>query len=141
MTAGQFLVVALVCFATCAVVPGREALWSGAALRDAVTHRAIWQNVALLALFPTVGAFSIQSHVQPRLDPTRAALIYLLEPVVAAAFAWAVAGRALGWTTLAGAGLILAANVLVELLAARRRAEPGSKTVAAPVTAPASSPR
>ena len=137
LTAGQFLVVGLVCFATCAVVPGRTALWSGDALRDFVTQRAIWQNVALLALFPTVGAFSIQSHVQPKLDPTRAALIYLLEPVVAAAFAWAVAGRALSWTILAGAGLILAANILVELLAARGRAAQAG----AAVTAPASSPR
>jgi drug/metabolite transporter (DMT)-like permease len=122
MTAGQFLVVGLVCLSVCALLPGREALWSGRVFRSLLTEREIWQNLALLVLFPTVMSFSIQSLFQPRLDPTRAALIYLLEPVVATAYAWAAADRSLHASTLAGATLILGANVLVELLAARARA-------------------
>jgi drug/metabolite transporter (DMT)-like permease len=83
---------------------------------------AVWGNVLLLAAFPTVGAFTLLNFFQPRLDATRAALIYLMEPVVAAAYAWFAAGRALHPVALVGAALILAANVLVEVLSARAKA-------------------
>ena len=73
----------------------------------------------LLSLFPTLGAFVLLNLYQPRIDPTRAALIYLIEPVVAAAWAWAVVGRKLGVQAVLGAALILVANVLVEVLSAR----------------------
>lgn len=137
MTAGQFLIVGAVCFVACVVVPGRSHVAPGEAVRVLLSSRAVWMNVLLMTLFPTIGAFSIVNLFQPRLDPTRAALIYLMEPVVAAAYAWAAAGRALGTSALAGAALIVGANVLVELLSARGRdgaAEPLA-------TAPASSPR
>jgi drug/metabolite transporter (DMT)-like permease len=133
MTAGQFFVVGLACFATCAVLGARSSVAPGAALRAVTASKDVWLNVVLLSLFPTLGAFSLLNHYQPRLDPTRAALIYLIEPVVATAYAWAMAGRALDAITFVGAGLILAANGIVEILAARARA-------AAPME-PASSPR
>jgi drug/metabolite transporter (DMT)-like permease len=69
----------------------------------------------------TVGAFGLQTHFQPRLDPTRAALLYLAEPIFAATYAWIVAGSALSTTACAGAGLILAANALVEVIQSRRK--------------------
>ena len=75
-------------------------------------------NVVLLAAFPTVGAFTLLTFFQPRLDATRAALIYLVEPIVAAAYAYVAAGRQLLTLALVGAALILAANVLVEVLGA-----------------------
>jgi drug/metabolite transporter (DMT)-like permease len=92
-------------------------------LRLFASERDIWLNVVLLAAFPTLGAFSLLNLYQPKLDPTRAALIYLVEPVVAAVFAWLAAGRAMDVMTLAGAGLILAANALVEILTARKARE------------------
>src|SRR5260370_38574012 len=50
---------------------------------------------------------------QPRIDPTRAALIYLAEPVVAAVWAWMmVPGRTLSGIEIVGAAVILGANLL-----------------------------
>lgn len=132
MTAGQFLVVGVVCFATTALVPAPGVQLSSVA-RASVSGGDVWLNTLLLAVFPTLGSFSLLNHYQPKLDPTRAALIYLIEPIVAAAYAWAAAGRSLDAMTLAGAALILAANGLVEFLSARNRS-------AAPIE-PASSPR
>lgn len=124
MTAGQFLVVGVACFVACAFLRGRDALRPDLGAAVLVSGRAVWLNVLLLTLFPTIGAFSLLNHFQPKLDPTRAALIYLIEPVVAAAYAWVMVGRALGALMVLGAGLILAANVAVELLSARRPPEP-----------------
>lgn len=140
MTAGQFIAVGLVCFAACAVVPGRAHVRPGAAIELLFSSRAVWLNVLLMTLFPTIGAFGLLNHFQPKLDPTRAALIYLMEPVVAAAYAWAAAGRTLGASSLAGAGLILAANLVVEALANRARAAASAGDAAPPIAA-ASSPR
>jgi drug/metabolite transporter (DMT)-like permease len=133
LSAGQFLVVGLACFATCAVLGALGGVGPGVAVRAVGSGRDVWLNVLLLTLFPTLGAFSLLNHYQPKLDPTRAALIYLIEPVVAATYAWAVAGRRLGLITVAGAALILIANFVVEVLAARGRD--------ADTTEPASSPR
>ena len=133
LTAGQFLVVGLACFATCALPGARGGVGLATAVHAFSSSRDVWLNVLLLTLFPTLGAFSLLNFYQPKLDPTRAALIYLIEPVVAATYAWAVAGRSLHPMSLAGAGLILVANGVVEVLAARGRD--------APVIEPASSQR
>jgi drug/metabolite transporter (DMT)-like permease len=149
MTAGQFLIVGVTCFATCAVLEGPQAVTPAAALKVLLSGRDVWLNVALLSIFPTVGAFTLLNLYQPKLDPTRAALIYLVEPVVATAYAWIMVGRRLDGFTILGAALILIANVVVEVLAARKRdveargfppdgavpMEPGAPA------APASSPR
>ena len=71
-------------------------------------------------VFSTLIAFGLMIFFQPKVDPTRAALIYLTEPVFAALFAWWLTGRGLGPTGIAGAGLIITANSLVEWLQARR---------------------
>ena len=145
MTAGQFLVVGVLCFVTCALVDGGAAMRPGRAVAVLSTGRDVWLNVLLLTAFPTVGAFTLLNLYQPKLDPTRAALIYLVEPVVAAAYAWAMAGRGMDYLTGVGAGLILAANVIVELLSARSRERAdvpaGAPGGAFEPTAPASSPR
>ena len=131
MSAGQFLVVGLLCFGTCALVEGGHAVRPAAAPGVLASSRDVWLNVLLLTAFPTLGAFTLLNLYQPKLDATRAALIYLVEPVVAAAYAWVMAGRRLDALTIAGAGLILAANALVEVLSARAR-----RGDAAPVAAP-----
>jgi drug/metabolite transporter (DMT)-like permease len=125
LAAGQFLVTSVICFATCAFVAGGERGLRPGVAADLLSRREVWLNVVLLAIFPTLIAFVLLNVYQPRLDPTRAALIYLIEPVVAAVYAWAAAGRALGIEAILGAALILVANVLVEVLAARgKRAAP-----------------
>jgi drug/metabolite transporter (DMT)-like permease len=119
MSVGQFLVVAVACAATAAFVPGGSHLRPDEALRVVGSSPAVWANLLALAVFPTVAAFTLLNFFQPRLDATHAALIYLMEPVVAAIYAYAFAGRAMHPLVLAGAFLILAANVLVELLKGR----------------------
>ena len=121
MTAAQFLTVGLACFATCAVL--RRDLLAPQAVHRVLASPDVWRNVLLLMLFPTLGAFGLLTHFQHRLDATRAALIYLLEPVIAAAYAALAAHRQLGRLTLVGAGLILTANLLAEVIAARKPAE------------------
>jgi len=85
--------------------------------------RDVWLHLALLIPLPTLGAFGLMMYFQPRVDPSRAALIYLIEPVFAAGYAWISIGRKLGLIEILGAGLILAANVLVEFLTSRRGQE------------------
>jgi drug/metabolite transporter (DMT)-like permease len=75
----------------------------------------------LLVLFPTIVSFGLMTFFQPRVDPTRAALIYLTEPIFAAIYAWIFVGRNLGKTEMLGAALILAANAMVELVNVRSR--------------------
>jgi drug/metabolite transporter (DMT)-like permease len=81
---------------------------------------AVWLDVLLLASISTMVAYGLMFHFQPRLDPTRAALLYLAEPIFAALFAYVTVGRHLSPIALCGAALLLTANVLVELLAQRR---------------------
>jgi drug/metabolite transporter (DMT)-like permease len=84
-----------------------------------LTGSELWLYVILLVGVSTMIAFGLMFYFQPRLDPTRAALIYLAEPIFAALYAYLAVGRTLSVTALLGAGLILAANVLVEFLERR----------------------
>jgi drug/metabolite transporter (DMT)-like permease len=81
-----------------------------------ITSSQVWLNVVLLVVIATMTAFGLMFYFQPKLDPTRAALVYLGEPIFAALYAYVAVGRALSAVALVGAGLILAANVLVELM-------------------------
>ena len=76
----------------------------------------LWLYVVLLIVVSTMAAFGLMFYFQPKLDPTRAALIYLAEPIFAALYAYVAVGRTLSSIGLLGAGLILAANVLMEIL-------------------------
>jgi drug/metabolite transporter (DMT)-like permease len=61
------------------------------------------------------------TYQQPRIDTTRAALIYLAEPIFGAIFAWILLNSAMTLTQIIGALLILIANLIVEMLAGRTR--------------------
>jgi drug/metabolite transporter (DMT)-like permease len=78
-------------------------------------------DTCLLVIFATLFAFGLMIFFQPKVDPTRAALTYLTEPVFAALFAFIVQGQRMTIEGLIGAALILAANGLVEWLEARRK--------------------
>lgn len=110
MAAGQFVWVA--------VSLGVLAAWTAPPLERiqlaGLARFAVWGHVLALALLPTLFSFGVMTLYQPRVDPTRAAMIYLLEPVFASGVAWVLAGRGLGPEGLAGAGLILLANAMVE---------------------------
>jgi drug/metabolite transporter (DMT)-like permease len=68
-----------------------------------------------LALFGTVFTFLMQTAMQRFTTTTRTALVFSMEPVFAALFAWLIAGEAftgLGWI---GGGLIVLAMVIAEM--------------------------
>jgi len=79
-----------------------------------------WSATVALALgvtglFATAAAFTIQAWAQQHTSATRTALIFALEPVFAAATSYLVASEVLSARQTAGAGLILAGILLVEL--------------------------
>jgi drug/metabolite transporter (DMT)-like permease len=77
-------------------------------------------SFSLIVVVSTLLAFGLMIFFQPRVEPTRAALIYLTEPVFAAAYAWIFVGDALSAKQIAGAGLIIVANSLIDVLRQRR---------------------
>jgi drug/metabolite transporter (DMT)-like permease len=113
----QFAGVAIVC------VPLTFALIAHAERFDenVLSTRAVWGNVLLLIAGPTLVSFLLMAAYQPRVTPVRAALIYLLEPVFAAMFAWFWSGRSMTAGEFAGGALILVANVIVEAWPNRRQ--------------------
>jgi drug/metabolite transporter (DMT)-like permease len=122
MTGAQLLVVGLLALTICLILPDGRGDVMSAHLWSTLSDRLVWINLLLLIAFPTIISFGIMSHFQPRVDPSRAALIYLMEPIFAGGYAWLAVGRALGPTELLGAGLILAANAVVEILGQRNGA-------------------
>ncbi|HRK31102.1 MAG TPA: DMT family transporter [Tepidisphaeraceae bacterium] len=120
MTAGQFVVVGFMCLAVLACLQDGTAYLHPAEVQRLFGQPGVLRQLALMVVLPTIGAFALMMFFQPWLDPTRAALIYLLEPIWASAFAWVAAGKAMSGAEMQGAALILGANGLVELLAARR---------------------
>jgi drug/metabolite transporter (DMT)-like permease len=122
MTGGQFMVVAMITGATCLFLPGMPAPLPSNLIQLIATPQA-WVSMLLLIALPTLTAFGLMMKYQPRVDPTRAAMVYLMEPVFAAAYAYFAAGRTLGAIGLAGAGLILVANGFAELWENRDRTD------------------
>jgi drug/metabolite transporter (DMT)-like permease len=84
--------------------------WTGGMLAQA----KIAASLVLLALLPTVLGFHWMNTYQPLVSPTRAALIYLLEPVFTAAFSVWWGFEEATTPLLIGGGLILVGNLLVE---------------------------
>lgn len=79
-----------------------------------------WAAVVITGVLCSAFAFSIQLWGQRFVEPSRAAVILLFEPVVAGVIGYVV-GERLGVTGYAGAVLILASIVLAEAPAWRRR--------------------
>ncbi len=76
---------------------------------------AILRDVALLTIFPTVLSMHWMTLYQPRVSASRAALVYLLEPVFGAALSVAWGHDPLTARLLLGGALILGGNALAEL--------------------------
>lgn len=129
LVGAQFAVVAVMCFVACALLPGGRAALHPARMAHVLSVATVWINLALLTTFTTLLAFGLLTFYQPRIDPTRAALVYLAEPIFATVYAAVAAGHRAGWMTLVGAALILLANILVELLSARGKGTEERKIV------------
>jgi drug/metabolite transporter (DMT)-like permease len=84
-------------------------------LIDLLSRPAVVRDLVLLVLLPTALAFHWMNVYQPRVSAGRAALIYLLEPVFAAAFSVAWGHDDLTARLFLGGGLILAGNLLIEV--------------------------
>lgn len=91
---------------------------------EIVTADAFWMML-FLAVFPTLSAFVIQMAAQKIRSPLRVSLIFALEPVFAALFAWTLGGekiilhRALG-------GLLIFLALVVSGLPTPKRHSPNS---------------
>jgi drug/metabolite transporter, DME family len=81
------------------------------AVRFAPKSAATWAVIAFIAAVPTYLAYFVYGLGLRRLEATRAATVATLEPVVAAALAYAVWGEALRPAGYAGAALVLAGVV------------------------------
>lgn len=117
MTAGQFVACGLITLATVvAFTLVRRSAFEVRHFAPLFTTATPLRSLILLILLPTLTAYGLLNFFQPKVDPTRAALLYLAEPLFAAAYAWLVAGRGMSKLELTVAGLILVANALVEFL-------------------------
>lgn len=106
---------AFVQIATMAVLALAASLWF-----DPITWPRAWPPellgaLAVTSVLATAYAFWVQTSFQRWTTPTRAALVYTLEPVFAAVFAVGLAGERLSPAAWAGGGLIVAGMVLAEL--------------------------
>ncbi len=80
-----------------------------------------WAAIAFVALVPTYAAYLLYAAGLRRVDPTRAATLATIEPVVAAAAAYVAFGEVLPPLGYLGAAIVLAGVVV----AARADAVPG----------------
>jgi drug/metabolite transporter (DMT)-like permease len=122
MTGGPFFVTGLVTLAVVPFVAGGDEFLAATVqtLVRLASVRDIWLPFVLLVSLPTVAAYGLLTFYQPKLDATRAALIYLFEPIFASVYEFLTTGTRLPPMALVGAGLILLANAVVELLGRRR---------------------
>jgi drug/metabolite transporter (DMT)-like permease len=77
--------------------------------------------VMYLALFASVIAIFVQSKYQRETTPTKAAIIFSLEPVFAAVMAYFALGETMTSVELLGAALMFAGLLVSELISALRR--------------------
>ena len=90
----------------------------------------VWALV-VTAVFATVYAFWIMTTFQRWTTPTRAALVYTLEPVFGAVFAVLLAGEVLGARALVGGALVVAGMAVAQVWPAKPG---GAKQVSPPAT-------
>lgn len=84
-------------------------------LAEILQQPAVLRDMLLLTLLSTILATHLLSTYQPRVPASRAALIYLLEPVFAAVLSILVGHDSVSGRLLLGGALILSGNALVEL--------------------------
>ena len=76
---------------------------------------AFFKAVIITAVFATVYAFLIQTYMQQFTTATKTAIIFTMEPVSAAIFAYFMIAETLTYIQLLGAILIILATLIAEL--------------------------
>ena len=97
----------------CAAILSGSSLWLEP--RHIVWSRTVITAILLTAVFATAAAFALQTWAQRYTTPTRTALIFALEPVVALVTAVLIGGESVTLYAVAGGALILAGILAVEL--------------------------
>jgi len=72
-------------------------------------------NIGYLAVMPTVVALYVMAKYQKYTTPTRSAIIYSMEPPIAAVFAFIIVGEQIGMLGIVGGILILSGLIISEL--------------------------
>jgi drug/metabolite transporter (DMT)-like permease len=103
-----------------AVQLGTTAAWGLGAMLLLPGRRLSFAPVVLWAwgitvVFATIFAFVVQTAAQRTVSASRTALIFTMEPVFGALFAWAFGGEVLGPAGLLGGALIVGGMVVTEL--------------------------
>jgi len=99
---------------------GVSALLAWALFRGMETPRVrwtpgVWAAIVITGVFATALAFTFQAWAQRYTTSTRTALIFMLEPVFAWITSYLLTGETLSTRAAAGAGLILAGILVVEV--------------------------
>jgi drug/metabolite transporter (DMT)-like permease len=90
---------------------------------EAGPNRIDWRflsQVVYMGVVVTFAAALAQTWAQKKVASTHAAILYALEPVIAAVFAYLILDENLGWRRGAGAGLIIAGVMVSRLRLASR---------------------
>jgi drug/metabolite transporter (DMT)-like permease len=99
---------------------GVSALWAWSLFHGMETPHirwtaGVWAAIVITAVFATALAFTFQAWAQRYTTSTRTALIFMLEPVFAWITSYLLTGETLSARAAAGAGLILAGILVVEV--------------------------
>jgi len=103
-------------FVQLAILSALSLLWAGAEGKlNLALGKEVYLAAAFLAASCTIFAYLAQTWAQKHTTPTRTAIIFTLEPVFAALFAWWWLGDRLTRSGLIGGGLIVAGLILAEI--------------------------
>lgn len=93
---------------------------------DVVVPRSstVWSALVVTSLFASALGFFVQTYAQRHASPARVALILTSEPVFAGFFAYLLQGETLTLLSWLGAGLIMVAILLVEMVPQLRVTRP-----------------
>ncbi|MDP3650708.1 MAG: DMT family transporter [Rhodoferax sp.] len=75
---------------------------------------SVWAGLAYLGIVATAGMLFLQAMAQRHVSADKAALVYAMEPVFAALFAWMWLAEGLTWTAALGGAMVVVAVVLSE---------------------------
>lgn len=100
--------VSLVQFATVAVMAGTTTLLLPPAVHHEISSKALFA-VAYCAVFPTITCFTLQNIYQRFVTPTRAGLVYTLDPVWSLLAGFFILGERLNHLEWLGCGMIFLA--------------------------------